>query len=78
MPIAVPNASDVPAQQAMLAECDALDLPVTVALVRRDPGLLARYADSGIERATLFLPVKSESDSLSTLDELAAIAEQYL
>lgn len=78
MPTAVHAADDIVAQLALPAECDAPDVPVTVALVRRDRVLLAKYADRGVERATLFLPVKPEAESLRVLDELATIVDQLL
>lgn len=78
MPTAVLTSEDVRGQLALPAECDVPNLPVTVALVRRDPGLLAKYAEAGVERATLFLPLKPEAESLLVLDKLAGIAEDFL
>lgn len=76
MPIAVNDASDVATQVDWMSSAGGPDAPITVLMARRDPELLAAYKEVGVERVTLFLPVKKEGDALRRLDALAEVAEQ--
>jgi probable F420-dependent oxidoreductase len=56
-----------------LADNGRPDVPFTVFAAGRDKGRLAAYAEAGVERITFFLPTLPESETLTQLDELAAL-----
>lgn len=76
MPIAVNEPDEVGNQVGLMASEGTPDCPITVLMARRDPELLAAYEEAGVERVTLFLPVKNEAEALRRLDGLAAVADQ--
>ncbi|GAB3006971.1 LLM class F420-dependent oxidoreductase [Amycolatopsis acidiphila] len=59
--------------RAWLADNGRPDLPFTVFAAGRDKGRLAEYAEAGVERVTFYLPTLPESETLTQLDELAAL-----
>lgn len=75
MPTCVGDPGDAREQVEVLAQSGGLGLPITVIMVPRDARFIDAYADAGVERITLFLPVREERDSLHRLDNLAAVAE---
>lgn len=62
--------------RADLADRGKPDVPTTVFAGPADPEAVARYADAGVERVTFMLKTLPESESLATLDELAAVVEK--
>lgn len=76
-PNAVGDPAQIPAQLALLAE-HAGDFPVTVSGVgTKNLTILEGYVEAGVERITLLLGTKPESETLTTLDELAKLAGRY-
>jgi probable F420-dependent oxidoreductase len=75
-PIAVPDAVMVPAQMSLL-DGDT-DIPVDV-LVPEDAErpLLDAYRAHDVERASILLSTRPESETLSVLDNLAELIETY-
>lgn len=53
------------------------EVPVTVYAVGDDPELVERYARLDVERLLLYLPTLPESESVRTLDRLAATADRF-
>lgn len=76
MPTSVDNPQEARIQLELFAECGGSSLPVTVAMVPRDPRFLEAYANSGAEGVILFLPEKDETTALQRLDRLVAVAEE--
>lgn len=62
---------------AALAEQGRPDVPVTVFAAGRDESRIEAWADAGVERVTFDLPTLPESETLSVLDELAALARRH-
>jgi len=60
-----------------LAERGRPDVPFTVFGAGRGEEELAGYAEAGVERVTFMLGTRPESETLTKLDELAALAEDY-
>ena len=76
MPMAVPVADMVPAQMRLLD--GATDIPVSVIVPEAvEPALLDAYRGHGVERASLLLSTKPESDTFRLLDSIAARTETY-
>ena len=74
--MAVPVADMVPAQLSLLD--GAADIPVSVIVPEAaEPALLDAYRSHGVERASLLLSTKPESDTLRLLDNIAVLAEAY-
>ena len=74
--MAVPVADMVPAQMSLLD--GATDIPVSVIVPQAvEPALLDAYRLHGVERASLTLPTKPESDTLRLLDSIVALTEIY-
>ncbi|WP_027935013.1 LLM class F420-dependent oxidoreductase [Amycolatopsis thermoflava] len=63
--------------RAWLAEQGRPDVPFTVFGAGRSEEALAGYAEAGVERVTFMLGTRPESETLTKLDELAALAEGY-
>ncbi|GHF05017.1 LLM class F420-dependent oxidoreductase [Amycolatopsis deserti] len=63
--------------RAWLAEQGRTDVPFTVFGAGRSEEALAGYAEAGVERVTFLLGTRPESETLTKLDELAALAEGY-
>lgn len=59
--------------RADLAERGKPDVPTTVFGAEADPAAVEGYAEAGVERVTFLLPTRPESETLSTLDELADV-----
>lgn len=74
MPIAVNDPNEVRQQIDLMA--GRPDIPITVLMAAQNPELLEAYREAGVERVTLFLPVKEETEALRRLDKLAAVADQ--
>ncbi|EIE99650.1 LLM class F420-dependent oxidoreductase [Saccharomonospora glauca] len=62
---------------AWLAERGRPDVPVSVFAAGRDSSQVEAWAELGVERVTFDLPTLPESETLSLLDELAALAQRY-
>ncbi len=71
MPLGVNHVRDVNDQVMLMRQGGNSSSPITVTMVRRDQAILTAYHDAGVERVSLFLPPKGESESLRRLDELA-------
>ncbi|NWJ71400.1 LLM class F420-dependent oxidoreductase [Pseudonocardia sp. ICBG1122] len=59
-----------------LAERGKPDVPTTVFGGEPDPDVVAGYAEVGVERVTFLLPTLPESETLTTLDELAQVVQR--
>jgi probable F420-dependent oxidoreductase len=57
-----------------LADHGRPDVPFTVFGAGRDPDALEAYQDAGVERVTLLLRTRPESETLAELDELTTLA----
>ncbi|MFJ9031604.1 LLM class F420-dependent oxidoreductase [Streptomyces sp. NPDC102274] len=53
------------------------DVPVTVYAVQKEPEIVERYTRLDVERLLFYLPTMPLAESLSYLDELAAVAERF-
>lgn len=62
--------------RADLADRGRPDVPTTVFAAPADPAAVAGYAEAGVERVTFLLPTRPESETLTRLDELAAVMEK--
>ncbi|EHK83175.1 flavin-dependent oxidoreductase, F420-dependent methylene-tetrahydromethanopterin reductase [Saccharomonospora azurea SZMC 14600] len=60
-----------------LAERGKSDVPVTIFAAGRDESRIEGWADVGVERVTFFLPTLPEAETLTALDELAALAGRH-
>lgn len=76
MPIAVNKPDSVYQQVEKVKLFGNPELPLTVLMTASDPDLLTAYDEAGVERITLFLPVKEEYESLHRLDQLAEVADR--
>jgi len=76
MPHSVWSPARVRPQIERLTEI-ADDLPVIVSGVSPDPELIAAYAEVGVGHVALSLPTQPESETLRTLDTLAALVNDY-
>lgn len=76
MPTSAEEPGQIGAQMDLFARNGGGNLPITIAMVPRDPRFLDAYADAEVERVTLFLPAKEEEEALRRLDGLAAVAEE--
>jgi alkanesulfonate monooxygenase SsuD/methylene tetrahydromethanopterin reductase-like flavin-dependent oxidoreductase (luciferase family) len=65
--------SEIKRVRSWLAENGRPDVPFTVFAARPDKRRLGEYAEAGVERVTLYLPTAPESETLTRLDELAAL-----
>ncbi|WP_107655551.1 LLM class F420-dependent oxidoreductase [Nocardia suismassiliense] len=74
IPIALTDPAAIPAQ---LAQFTGSGLPVSVVSVAPDPAVLDAYAEAGVQRVTLSLPTRPESESLDKLDEFAKLVDRY-
>jgi hypothetical protein len=75
-PLAVPNADMVPAQMNLL-DGDT-DIPVDVLVPENaEPVLLDAYRQYDVERASILLSTRSESETLRRLDTIAKLIEPY-
>jgi probable F420-dependent oxidoreductase len=75
-PLAVPNADMVPAQMNLL-DGDS-DIPVDVLVPENaEPVLLDAYRQYDVERASILLSTRSESETLRRLDTIAKLIEPY-
>ena len=61
--------------RADLADRGKPDVPTTAFAAPPDPKVVTGYAEAGVERVTFLLPTQPESETLTTLDELAQVAE---
>ena len=76
MPVAVPGADMVPAQQSLLE--GAADVPVSVIVPERvELAVLDAYRQHGAERAFIMPSTKPETETLQLLDSIAALTELY-
>ncbi|MFE2497544.1 LLM class F420-dependent oxidoreductase [Streptomyces scopuliridis] len=53
------------------------EVPVTVYAVEKDPGIVEQFTRLDVERLLFYLPTMPEAETLSYLDELAAVAERF-
>jgi len=77
MPIAVDDPDQVGSQVERMSAAAKPGHPITVLMASQKPELLAAYAEAEVDRVTLFLPVKSETEALRRLDGLAAVADRH-
>ncbi|NIH88108.1 LLM class F420-dependent oxidoreductase [Amycolatopsis granulosa] len=77
MPRAHTSPQKIKRVRAWLAEQGRPDVPFTVFGAGRNEEALAGFADAGVERVTFLLGTRPESETLTKLDELAALAEGY-
>ncbi len=60
-----------------LAEQGRTDIPFTIFGAGTDKGLLDGYREAGVERVTFLLKTMPEAETLSKLDELAKVADEF-
>ncbi|GAB3584461.1 LLM class F420-dependent oxidoreductase [Amycolatopsis endophytica] len=77
MPRAHTPPEEIKRVRAWLAEQGRPDVPFTVFGAGRDEEALAGYAEAGVERVTFLLDTRPEAETLTKLDELAALADGY-
>jgi probable F420-dependent oxidoreductase len=76
MPMAAPVADMVPAQMSLLD--GATDIPVSVIVPEDvDPTMLDAYRQHDVERASILLPTRPESETLRLLDGIASLIETF-
>jgi probable F420-dependent oxidoreductase len=66
--------TEIPRVRRWLADQGRPDVPFTVFGAGRDRAELDGYREGGVERITLLLPTRPESQTLTDLDELAKLA----
>jgi probable F420-dependent oxidoreductase len=76
MPHSVEDPAKVRPQLDRLADVVG-DVPVIVTSVSPEPELIAAYAEAGADRLALDLPTRSPTETLRTLDTLAALVSDY-
>ncbi|UQS26215.1 LLM class F420-dependent oxidoreductase [Amycolatopsis thermalba] len=77
MPRAHTPPEEIKRVRAWLAEQGRTDVPFTVFGAGRSEEALAGYAEAGVERVTFLLGTRPEPETLTKLDELAALVEGY-
>ncbi|WP_028937125.1 LLM class F420-dependent oxidoreductase [Pseudonocardia spinosispora] len=75
----LPRAQTTPAEltrvRQWLADQGRTDVPFTIFGAGRDQAALDGFAEAGVERVTLLLPTRPESETLTELDELVKLTE---
>lgn len=77
IPNSAPDNAAVREQLPRLSEFVADGLPLSISAAPADPRVLDSYAELGVARVTLTLPVVPESETLRVLDGFAQLAAGY-
>lgn len=77
LPIGSTQPEDVKRVRSWLADQGRKNVPVTIFGAATDPATLDGYAEAGVDRVTFLLPTAPEAETLTTLDELAKLADAH-
>ncbi|QWF77484.1 LLM class F420-dependent oxidoreductase [Amycolatopsis sp. CA-230715] len=77
LPIGTTKPEDVTRVRSWLAEQGRENVPVTIFGAAADKATIDGYAEAGVDRVTFLLPTAPEAETLTTLDELAALADAH-
>lgn len=77
LPRAHTSVEEIGRVRSWLADQGRTDVPFTVFGMGPDRDAIRAYADAGVERVTFMVDTRPEDETLSTLDDLAAVAGEF-